>query len=139
MGPEDMDPEEEPGGLPPDSANPFVEGVLGKETTYRPGSQRPEGKPRRTKPRKLVGFLAKALADPNQPRRLYLDEALDSWVSIPRDAIVYGRRLLDRKTGLERDVVWVSRDAELVYSSERRPRRRGSTLSGGNGVPPGRF
>ena len=74
--------------------------------------------------------------DNEQPRRLYLDDALQTGVDVPNEAILFWQTVEPHHHdgGLRQDAIWVVEDADLTYWSKRAPRP--CAPEGGDGFPP---
>lgn len=123
-----------PPGSPPDDANEFVSVVIGRMGPRFLAAVDPGGNNRK-KLVKLVGFLD-VKPDNEQPRRLYLDDALQTGVDVPNEAILFWQTVEPHHHdgGLRQDAIWVVEDADLTYWSKRAPRP--CAPEGGDGFPP---
>jgi hypothetical protein len=67
----------------------------------------------------FAGFLGGPAADQGTTwRLLYLDSRLDTWVLVPRDAIIVHERLKDDNAPSgKRDVLWVDATANVLHGS----------------------
>jgi hypothetical protein len=114
--------------------NPYVHGVLPAVAA----AVAADGEAR-AKVRALVGFLGAAEDVGGVPmRKLYFDHALESGVQLRVEDIRYNVLTPNSdEDGLQRDVLFVRSDADVIYFSKRRPKADGP--KGGNGEGPGRI